>query len=110
MPWSPSTSPSARSWEQSLTLAIDVWTREHRLIILPTLLAVLGVFLMLAACVNLVREALEAAPGQPQGTLVFSGAASAAESGPGSGQPGMSVAFTSSARDGWVESEPAARA
>ncbi|AGA25105.1 DUF2721 domain-containing protein [Singulisphaera acidiphila] len=47
----------------SLTLAIDVWTDKHSLIFLPTLLAVLGVFMMLAACVNLVREALEALRG-----------------------------------------------
>lgn len=44
----------------SLTLAIDVWIGSHRLVFLPTLMAVLGVSLMLAACVNLVREALEA--------------------------------------------------
>ena len=43
----------------SLALAIDVWT-GNRLVALPTLLAVLGVGLMLFACVNLVREALEA--------------------------------------------------
>jgi hypothetical protein len=43
----------------SLTLAIDVWT-SNRLVALPTLLAVLGVGLMLFACVNLVREAMEA--------------------------------------------------
>ena len=43
----------------SLTLAIDVWT-GNRLVALPTLLAVLGVGLMLFACVNLVREAMEA--------------------------------------------------
>jgi len=47
----------------SLTLAIDVWTARHSLILLPTLLAVLGVTLMLTACVNLVREALEALRG-----------------------------------------------
>ena len=44
----------------SLTLALDVWTEGHRLAALPTLLAVVGVLLMLAACINLVREALEA--------------------------------------------------
>lgn len=44
----------------SLMLAVDVWTRNHRLVALPTILAVVGVLLMLAACVNLVREALEA--------------------------------------------------
>ena len=43
----------------SLTLAIDVWTR-NLLVALPTLLAVLGVGLMLFACVNMVREAFEA--------------------------------------------------
>ena len=43
----------------SLTLALDVWT-GNRLVALPTLLAVVGVGLMLAACVDLVREALEA--------------------------------------------------
>jgi len=43
----------------SLTLAIDVWT-GNRLVALPTMLAVLGVALMLSACVNLVREAMEA--------------------------------------------------
>ncbi|SIO44302.1 Protein of unknown function [Singulisphaera sp. GP187] len=47
----------------SLTLALDVWTGKHSLIFLPTLLAVLGVFMMLAACVNLVREGLEALRG-----------------------------------------------
>jgi hypothetical protein len=43
----------------SLTLAIDVWT-ANRLVALPTLLALLGVGLMLFACLNLVREAMEA--------------------------------------------------
>jgi hypothetical protein len=43
----------------SLTLAIDVWTGNW-LAVLPTLLAVLGVGLMLFACVNMVREAFEA--------------------------------------------------
>jgi len=43
----------------SLTLAIDVWT-GNRLIALPTIMALLGVVLMLFACVNLVREAMEA--------------------------------------------------
>jgi hypothetical protein len=43
----------------SLTLAIDVWT-GNRLVALPTLLAVLGVGLMLFACVNMVREAFAA--------------------------------------------------
>jgi hypothetical protein len=43
----------------SLTLAIDVWT-GNLLVFLPTLLAVLGVGLMLFACVNMVREAFEA--------------------------------------------------
>ena len=43
----------------SLALAIDVWTR-NRLPALPTALAVVGVGLLLFACVNLVREALEA--------------------------------------------------
>jgi hypothetical protein len=43
----------------SLTLAIDVWT-GNLLVALPTLLAVLGVILMLFACVNMVREAFEA--------------------------------------------------
>lgn len=42
----------------SLTLAVDVWTGNY-LVALPTLLALLGVALMLGACVNLVREALE---------------------------------------------------
>jgi hypothetical protein len=44
----------------SLTLALVVWMGERALVPLPTLLAVGGVLLMLAACVNLVREALEA--------------------------------------------------
>ncbi len=44
----------------SLTLALDSWTPSHVLIALPTFLAILGVLLMLLACVNLVREALEA--------------------------------------------------
>jgi hypothetical protein len=43
----------------SLALAIDVWT-GNLLVALPTLLAVLGVGLMLFACVNMVREAFEA--------------------------------------------------
>ena len=43
----------------SLALAVDVWT-EHYLIALPTALALVGVFLMLGACVNQVREVLEA--------------------------------------------------
>jgi hypothetical protein len=43
----------------SLTLAIDVWT-GNLLVFLPTFLAVLGVGLMLFACVNMVREAFEA--------------------------------------------------
>src|SRR4051812_41441807 len=43
----------------SLTLALDVWT-GNRIRFVPTGLAVLGVCLMLAACVSLVREALEA--------------------------------------------------
>ena len=43
----------------SLTLAFDVWT-GNRLVALPTFLAVVGVALMLLACVNLVREAMEA--------------------------------------------------
>jgi hypothetical protein len=43
----------------SLTLAIDVWT-GNLLVALPTLLAVLGVGLMLFACVNMVREAFAA--------------------------------------------------
>jgi hypothetical protein len=43
----------------SLTLAIDFWFK-NRLLALPTLLAVVGVGLMLFACINMVREALEA--------------------------------------------------
>jgi hypothetical protein len=43
----------------SLTLAVDVWAGNH-LRVLPTILALVGVVLMLAACVNLVREGLEA--------------------------------------------------
>jgi hypothetical protein len=43
----------------SLALAIDFWFR-NRLIALPTLLAVIGVALMLFATLNMVREALEA--------------------------------------------------
>ena len=43
----------------SLTLALDVWT-GNLLVALPTGLAMLGVGLMLFACVNLVREAFEA--------------------------------------------------
>ena len=43
----------------SLALGLDVWLGE-RIHALPTALAVLGVGLMLFACVNLVREALEA--------------------------------------------------
>lgn len=42
----------------SLFLAIDVWTGNN-IGALPTLLATVGVALMLGACVNLVREALE---------------------------------------------------
>jgi hypothetical protein len=43
----------------SLTLALDVWAGNN-LRVLPTVLALVGVTLMLAACVNLVREGLEA--------------------------------------------------
>jgi hypothetical protein len=43
----------------SLALAIDVWT-GNLLVALPTFLAVLGVGLMLFACVNMVREAFAA--------------------------------------------------
>jgi small-conductance mechanosensitive channel len=43
----------------SLTLAIDVWF-NNLLRALPTSLAVAGVGFMLFACVNLVREAMEA--------------------------------------------------
>jgi hypothetical protein len=43
----------------SLTLALDVLS-GNRLVALPTLLAVVGVGLMFGACINLVREALEA--------------------------------------------------
>lgn len=43
----------------SLGLAIDVFFRNS-LVALPTGLAMVGVGLMLGACVNLVREALEA--------------------------------------------------
>ncbi|MBX6313531.1 MAG: DUF2721 domain-containing protein [Isosphaeraceae bacterium] len=43
----------------SLALAIDIWA-GNLLPALPTGLAILGVAMMLGACVNLVREALEA--------------------------------------------------
>lgn len=43
----------------SLTIGLDVLS-SHRVVGLPTALAILGVVLMLAAAVNLVREALEA--------------------------------------------------
>ncbi len=43
----------------SLALAIDVLC-GNKLVALPTGLALIGVSLMLASCVNLVREALEA--------------------------------------------------
>jgi hypothetical protein len=43
----------------SLTLAFDTWT-GNRLVALPTMLAVLGVGLMLFACANMVREAFAA--------------------------------------------------
>jgi len=43
----------------SLTLAVDTWT-GNRLVGVPTSLALLGVALMLGACVNQVREVLEA--------------------------------------------------
>jgi hypothetical protein len=43
----------------SLALALDVWT-GNRLRVVPTATAVVGVCLMLCACANLVREALEA--------------------------------------------------
>ena len=46
----------------SLTLAIDVWT-GNRIVGLPTFLAIVGVGLMLFACVNMVREALNALRG-----------------------------------------------
>jgi len=55
----------------SLTLAMDVWTGRHSLIFLPTLLAILGVFLMLTACVNLVTEALEALRGNRRELLFY---------------------------------------
>jgi hypothetical protein len=43
----------------SLTLALDVLF-GNRLVALPTLLAIVGVSMMLGACINLVSEALEA--------------------------------------------------
>lgn len=43
----------------SLALAFDVWA-GNRIRAIPSATAVLGVSLMLGACVNLVREALEA--------------------------------------------------
>lgn len=43
----------------SLALAIDVWS-GNQLLIIPTCLAVVGVGLMLGACINLVLEALQA--------------------------------------------------
>jgi hypothetical protein len=43
----------------SLALAVDVWT-NNQLVGIPTVLALLGVGLLLIACVNLVREAIEA--------------------------------------------------
>jgi hypothetical protein len=43
----------------SLGLAIDVLS-TYSLVALPTALALVGVLLMLGACINLVREALEA--------------------------------------------------
>ncbi len=46
----------------SLTLAIDDWL-SNRLSALPTLLAILGVGLLLFASINLVREALQALGG-----------------------------------------------
>ena len=46
----------------SLTLAVDVWV-WHRIFAVPTALAVLGVMLMLGACVRLVMEALDALRG-----------------------------------------------
>jgi hypothetical protein len=46
----------------SLTLAIDDWLR-NRLGALPTLLAIVGVGLMLYASINLVREALQSLGG-----------------------------------------------
>jgi hypothetical protein len=44
----------------SLSLALDVLAGDHRLVALPTLTALVGVTLMLVACLNMVREALEA--------------------------------------------------
>jgi Protein of unknown function (DUF2721) len=46
----------------SLTLAVDDWL-SNRLSALPTILAILGVGLMLIASINLVREALRALGG-----------------------------------------------
>jgi hypothetical protein len=43
----------------SLALAIDDWT-GNLIVAFPTVLAIAGVGFMLGACVNLVREALEA--------------------------------------------------
>jgi hypothetical protein len=43
----------------SLALAFDVWT-HNRIPHVPPALAILGVALLLASCINLVREALEA--------------------------------------------------
>lgn len=47
----------------SLALAADVWF-AHRIVVLPTALAVVGVLLMMAACVRLSREAIAALNGE----------------------------------------------
>jgi hypothetical protein len=44
----------------SLALALDFWTGSRLFFALPTALAVVGVGLLLFACINLVREALAA--------------------------------------------------
>jgi Protein of unknown function (DUF2721) len=43
----------------SLALALNAWT-GHRLAVVPELLAIVGVVLMLSACIHLVLEAIEA--------------------------------------------------
>ncbi len=55
----------------SLALALNVWT-GHRLAVLPEIMAVVGVILMLGACIQLVLEAAGGAAEQPAGDPVLS--------------------------------------
>lgn len=56
----------------SLMLAVDVWL-VHRILVVPTALAVMGVCLMLGATVRLVREALSALRGNDREVSFYRG-------------------------------------